>query len=257
MDTKLRDAIRKSRLNKDVSPEAMWEMLLDMVNKTVAQNIAKMEEIITQKTAELQSEFDEKVKVFLKSIDKTKEDADETLKNHIATRAVEIQGPKGPRGLQGKSIRGPQGKQGKPGKAGVGKKGDSGKDGSPDKPKEIVKKLESLTGDDRLDKSAIKGLQEEFSLLSRSLKQNKGGGKGGGGGGMGNVQHERKQISSATTTIQTNFKIAGGGFALWTYYNEGMIARSVDYTVGGDGKTITLLFTPQDSTVIDVIYIRS
>lgn len=39
-----------------------------------------------------------------------------------------------------------------------GKKGDTGKDGSPDTPKEIKGKLETLTGDERLDASAIKNL---------------------------------------------------------------------------------------------------
>jgi len=39
-----------------------------------------------------------------------------------------------------------------------GKDGENGSDGSPDEPKEIVTKLESLTGDDRLDARSIKNL---------------------------------------------------------------------------------------------------
>jgi len=76
------------------------------------------------------------------------------------------------------------------------------------------------------------------------------------GGGMGNVIHEQKAVSASTTTVSTANKIAGAGFALWVYYNGQFIARGVDYTVGGDYKTLTLTFTPQNSTIIDIIYHR-
>ena len=44
-----------------------------------------------------------------------------------------------------------------------GEQGEKGKDGSPDTPKEIKDKLETLKGDKRLDKSAIKGLEKVIS----------------------------------------------------------------------------------------------
>lgn len=65
-------------------------------------------------------------------------------------------GARGERGLQG--LTGRQGMAGKDGK--VGKDGKDGKDGSSDTPKDIVKKLESLQGKDRLDARAIKNLPE-------------------------------------------------------------------------------------------------
>ena len=93
------------------------------------------------------------------------------------------QGPKGEDGAQGPiGQKGKDGKNGKNGEQGpAGPKGDAGrdgKDGSPDTPEDIRSKLESLTGDDRLDKQAIRGLEyiptkKEFDKL---LKQkNKGG----------------------------------------------------------------------------------
>lgn len=73
---------------------------------------------------------------------------------------------------------------------------------------------------------------------------------------MGNVQHERFNTTSATTTVTTKYSIAGGGFAIWAYYQGQEIFRGTAYTVGNDHKTLTLLFTPEDSTVIDITYMR-
>lgn len=81
------------------------------------------------------------------------------------------QGPIGPRGEPGKD-----GKDGKDGKSGInGKNGKDGKDGSPDTPEQVRDKLESLNGDDRLDKSAIKGLDDELEKLVGQIKSKKGG----------------------------------------------------------------------------------
>ncbi len=58
-----------------------------------------------------------------------------------------VPGPIGPQGPEGKSIVGPIGPQGPEGKTVVGpqgKQGPVGKDGSPDKPEEIVTKLQSV-----------------------------------------------------------------------------------------------------------------
>lgn len=98
------------------------------------------------------------------------------------------------------------GKDGKDGKNGLNGKdgqdgldGADGLDGSPDTPKDIKDKLESLKGDARLDKKAIKGLEDimvqadldrAISILdSRTSflinKINNLGNTGGGGGGSG------------------------------------------------------------------------
>lgn len=133
------------------------------------------------------------------------------------------------------------------------------KDGSPDKPKEIVAKLNETEED--VEPSVVKGLRRWMTYVEgalRELRAAKTGGGGKAGGGMGNVQHESNNVSSATTSVTTNYKIAGGGFAIMGVYYEGaFLVRGVGYTVGSDRKTLALLFTPEDSTHIDIVYIRS
>lgn len=162
------------------------------------------------------------------------------------------EGKAGPRGKDGISIRGLAGKDGK-----AGKNGKPGKDGSPDKPLKIAEKLNTLT--EKVDRSVIKGLERDLGLIRTSVQRSlreKGGGASKGGG-MGNVQHETKEVSTTTTTISTNYKIAGGGFAIWAYYQSALIVRGEHYSVGSDQKTITLLFTAQDAQKIDIIYVRT
>lgn len=134
-----------------------------------------------------------------------------------------------------------------------GKDGKPGKDGSPDTANQIADKLN--TTKETVDISVIKGLQKELASIKREVARKERG--GGGGGGMGAVQHESTNVSSVTTQITTTFKIAGNGYAIMgAYYQGQLIMRGTHYTVGGDRKTLSLLFTPQDSTVIDIIYVR-
>lgn len=128
-----------------------------------------------------------------------------------------------------------------------------GKDGSPDKPLEIASKLNTL--EEKVDQKVIKGLDRRFKSIDIAIRDKKGGKSGGG---MGNFQHETKNLTSATTTITTNYKISGNGYAIVGIYYQGQfIVRGTSYTVGTDLKTITLLFTPVNSTFIDIVYIRS
>jgi hypothetical protein len=77
------------------------------------------------------------------------------------------EGPQGPQGIDGiQGIEGPQGLTGLDGTNGIdgiqgpqGLSGIDGKDGSPDTPLEVKNKLESLVKEDRLDISAIKGME--------------------------------------------------------------------------------------------------
>ena len=126
-----------------------------------------------------------------------------------------------------------------------------GKDGSPDTPDQIATKVNTL--ENKIEQKAIKGLIPTIAELWKAIRASKKGGSGGGG--MGNVQHETKSVGSATTTITTTHNIAGGGFAIWAYYQGQNIVRGTHYTV--NGKTLTLTFTPQDSTSIDLIYMRT
>jgi len=157
-------------------------------------------------------------------------------------------------------FRGPKGDKGDAGYTPLknrdyfdGKKGDKGDAGSPDTPNQVVQKVNSAN--EKVQPSSIDGLLEMFAEIKREIQKKGGGGKSGGG--MGNVTHQHESISSATTTVTTAYKIGGNGFALWVYYNGQFLARGTDYTVGADNRAISLLFTPQDDTVLDVTYIRS
>lgn len=82
-------------------------------------------------------------------------------------------GKDGKNGLNGKD--GKDGRDGKPGRDGNdgkdgrdGRDGGEGKDGSPDTAENIKKKLESLSGDDRIDASAIKNLPKATHTVIES-----------------------------------------------------------------------------------------
>ena len=142
--------------------------------------------------------------------------------------------------------RGPQGESGMDGK--------DGKDGSPDTGEQIAKKLNKTKG--TVSMGVIAGLLEEIQALKREVRK-KGDKGGAASGGMGNVQHETKQLTALSTTVTTSFPISGGGYAIMgAYYQSALIMRGEHYTVGGDRKTLTLLFTPEDNTKIDIIYVR-
>ena len=112
----------------------------------------------------------------------------------------------------------------------------------------IARALEALKEYDQLDYYALKN-RPTIPTKSSTTRPH-------GGGGLGDVQHETKSVSSATTTIATTYEITGSGYAIWAYYLGQLIMRGTHYTVASNNKTITLLFTPQDGTTIDVIYIR-
>lgn len=165
-----------------------------------------------------------------------------------------IPGPIGPRGPEGKSVIGPRGPEGKastvPGPK--GDKGDKGEDGSPDKPEEIATKLNTL--ENAIDMKVIIGLQEMFANIQRVFNRRE---KGGGlsGGGMGNWEHQRTAISSITTTVTLSYNVAAGGLAHIARYNGQVIDLDTDYSI--NGKTITLLFTPDDGTIFSIAYVRT
>ena len=238
--------------------------------KTDPMGVALIEELVYRY---LNEHFDE-IKMFLR----------DNSQEYFLILAEKFRGDRGEKGDKGDNgytpIKGVDYFDGAKGEKGEkGEKGDIGKDGedgytpkkgvdyfdglSPDI-SEIVHmvftKLKSETEDKTITIQDILGLAEEIENIKNVIRNQRrgGGGSGGGSGGaMGNIQHELKNVSSATTTVSTTYKIAGAGSALWLSYNGQAMAKNTDYTVGTDYKTITLLFTPQDSTVILVDYIRS
>lgn len=116
----------------------------------------------------------------------------------------------------------------------------------------IVAKIN--TTKETIDISVIKGLSNILEKIKREVTKK---GTSSGSGGMGNTQHETKNVSSATSTITTNYPISNGGYGIiGAYYQSAFIVRGEHYTVGGDRKTLTLLFTPEDNTKIDLVYVR-
>lgn len=96
----------------------------------------------------------------------------------------------------------------------------------------------------------------KFNTALRTIQANaKGQKQAPQGGGMGNWVHQSFTISSATTTKSLTYNVAAGGMAHLCRYQGQMLAYGVQYTISG--KIITLLFTPEDSTVLDVTYVRT
>jgi hypothetical protein len=126
------------------------------------------------------------------------------------------------------------------------------KDDLPDNPDEVVEKVNGSSK--KIKTQQIEDFDKIIKNIRNSIREKRGGGSKGGG--MGNPQHESKSVTSASTSVTTNSKIGANGYAIWAYYQGQMIVRGTHYTVGADLKTLTLLFTPQDSTAIDLIYIR-
>ncbi len=201
----------------------------------------QIHDIVDPKIAELNalvSDFAEKTTQSFTEKDASLQKQIENVFTEVTARIREIQ-----------LMRGPQGAPGTQGAPGV-----RGKDGSPDTGEQIAKKLNKTKG--TVSMAVIAGLLEEIQALKREVR--KKGDKGGtASGGMGNVQHETKQLTALSTTVSTNFPISGGGYAIMgAYYQSALIMRGEHYTVGGDRKTLTLLFTPEDNTKIDIIYVR-
>lgn len=122
-------------------------MFEEFVNKKLSQSAEKIAESkvlpLTEKIDDLTSGI-EIITDVVSTIPKMVDEKISTVKNEIKV----IKGEKGDKGDKGDN-----GNNGTNGMDGI-----DGLDGSPDTPKDIVKKLESLKDNSRLDKSAIKGL---------------------------------------------------------------------------------------------------
>lgn len=248
------------------TPEQKLQILREM-ETNIYLAFSKASDIFNKETEGLIESYEKKVKETLssslseiekKELQNIKERIDKAvlkMKEDVEILSLRIpkDGKNGKDGVPGKS--GDNGKDGKDGKKGQdGKDGKDGINGSPDKPLEIADKLNTLT--EKVQQKVIIGLEKRLKGLEMSIRDRKGGGSGPSGGGMGNTQHETKAVSSATTTVSTTYPISGNGYAIWAYYQGQLIMRGTAYTVGSDRKTLPLLFTPQDDTFIDIIYIR-
>lgn len=213
--------------------DAQLQELKQLVETTTAQ----IKEKINGKTTEL----DTIILNFEQKIQKIFSERDALYKNELSHVFSKIQ----EKIAEVKLMKGEKGDK--------GDKGKQGENGSPDTPDQIANKLN--TTKETIDASVIKGLLKTIEELKRAIRNKEKG--GGGGGGMGNIQHETKDVSSGTTTVTTTYAISQNGYGIMgAYYQGQLIMRGEHYTVGGDRKTLTLAFVPQDSTKIDIVYVR-
>lgn len=118
---------------------------------------------------------------------------------------------------------------------------------------DVVSKLNSSN---RLELRAIKGFAEILKNLKRSVKETRRLGGGGGGGGMGNFVNQQFDGDGATTQFTLSNEVANGGNAVIACRYEGQIQYLGDqFTISG--KTLTMTFTPENNTKIEITYIRS
>lgn len=135
-----------------------------------------------------------------------------------------IQGIQGERGVDGQQgIPGERGEPGAPGVDGVdgkdGVDGVDGKDGSPDTPEEVRDKLSSLEGDERLDFTAIKGLEKFVKTVKGKTQEFI----------VGGIRY-LKDLADARISSPTNGQVL-------TYDSTLNVWKNADATGGGGGGT--------------------
>lgn len=179
-------------------------------------------------------------------------------------------GPAGPRGMRGQTgpqgLRGEKGEKGDRGEIGPpgpvgrpginGQPGKPGKDGSPDSPKAIKLKLESLSGDERLDAKAIKNLEAYIAKLPNLPNIEFGGGS-----------HTLLEVLDDTGVVGRSVRklIFTGGNAAYRQGDETVVVpvgsgsgsggdNFIDNetpagTINGSNVTFTLANTPESGSV--------
>lgn len=122
------------------------------------------------------------------------------------------------------------------------------KDGKTPTEKELMRIIKPLVAKVKDEINLrLREMMREIKTSTRAVQK--------GGGGMGNVVPQSTAISSATTTISLASRVASNGRAIWFNYQGQQQAYGTHFTVSGN--VITLLFTPEDNTYADIIYIRT
>lgn len=249
--TTLAEIIKKRKAKEPISLYDMQSLVTEYVKDVLDARLPAIEREVEQKRQSLLEEFKVELDSYLaRNLHNFKGPKGDTVVGPSGPKGDTVVGPPGKPGIAGKdsTIPGPPGQPGSPGMP--------GKDGSPDTPQDIAKKVNTLT--EAIDLTVLKGWKRWSDNIQKALKE-RGGGKPSGGG-MGNIQHEVTVVTSATTTVSTTYTVGGSGYALWLYYNGQGLTRGTHYTVSG--KTITLLFTPDDpipgqNNTILAVYIRT
>lgn len=133
------------------------------------------------------------------------------------------------KGEPGESITGPPGTSGK-----------DGSDGSPDTATDIRNKLSTLKGSKRLDKSAIKGIEDLEQRISDAsniyLPSGGGSGSGGTSGGLTAVAHDATMTGDGT--VGSPLSVVGAG-AVWGAIT-GTLSDQTDLQTALNGKAPSL-----------------
>lgn len=107
-----------------------------------------------------------------------------------------------------------------------------------------------------VDLSVLKGFEEKWNQLLKLVQSKQTGRKDRpASGGMGNWVHQRFALTSATTSVTLSSKVAANGLAHIVRYQGQVLMYGVQYTISG--KTLTLLFTPNNSTNLDIAFVRT
>lgn len=173
---KAKKKLKKIQENGNSTPLAQLEATMEVSEK--------LEEL-----AEMMESHHEEMKE-KPEIQKVKIEMEESEKDEMASMFFSmLKGKKGDKGDTGeRGEKGEKGDQGEPGKDGKdgkngrngvdglpgekgekGATGEKGNDGSPDTPEQIRNKLETLTGEERIDISFIKGIEKREASLGDSL----------------------------------------------------------------------------------------
>lgn len=144
-------------------------------------------------------------------------------------------GRDGKDGKDGKSIKGDKGEKGDKGDTGTAIFGGKGKDGSPDTPEQIVIKLESLEGEDRLDASAIKNLPEFVQNNYPAVISGKG------------PLWALQDVDVSGITVGQSIKWDGVRWIPFT--PAGANSSAYNEVAGGSGTAWTLAHTPVSGTL--------
>lgn len=253
------EQIKKFRKAKDNPQQAFLEMMVQLRKEN-------QQELTAFKT-DLRREMEEKIKNVLQSAPTQKiierivdrNTADDMFKA-MDTLKDNIKGDTGGTGIQGKlGEKGDTGETGIPGEKGdtgiPGKDGENGEDASAISPTLIVTKLEALEGEKRLDKSAIKGLENILDTFSQNISRVRNS-IGKGGGGMSNIIHDEFDGDGSTTVFTLSSRVAGNGTAVFGLRYQGSTQQlGSQYTISG--RTLTMTFTPDNGTKIHITYART
>lgn len=141
-----------------------------------AERLKKLDEYVTKivTNGTPKSEFIAAFETVLRVVGKTREELIARIHTELAAIQGAVKdGKDGRDGKDGESVVGPPGPRGLQGEQGVpGLDGLDGKDGSPDTPKQVRDKLEMLEGKERLDKSAIRGIEELEERVEKKTGNN-------------------------------------------------------------------------------------